>query len=121
MIKKCLLFGSHVFILVLNIINENWGVDLVHDKRHRAWLRRTFDWLKGYDPSRLVVDNSPLYPSFHLKTDIADYHFYAAIPDSRKAWNSFVDDLAARGRARPAASIPRIKIIFLERARRVGA
>lgn len=87
----------HPSIVIWTIINENWGVDLVHDKRHRAWLRRTFDWLKGYDPSRLVVDNSPLYPSFHLKTDIADYHFYAAIPDSRKAWNSSVDDLAARG------------------------
>ncbi len=86
----------HPSIVIWTIINENWGVDLVHDRRHRAWLKKTFDWLKAYDPSRLVVDNSPLHPSFHLKSDIADYHYYAAIPDSRKSWDDFVDKLAAR-------------------------
>ncbi len=101
--KEALLKGMvdrdhhHPSIVIWTIINENWGVDLVHDRRHRAWLKRTFDWLKSYDTSRLVVDNSPLHPSFHLKSDIADYHFYAAIPDSRKAWDTFVDELAARG------------------------
>lgn len=87
----------HPSIVIWTIINENWGVDLVHDSGHRTWLKRTYDWLKAYDPSRLVVDNSPLYPSFHVKSDIADYHFYAAIPDSRQAWDEFVARLAARG------------------------
>jgi hypothetical protein len=101
--KEALLKGlvdrdrHHPSIVIWTIINENWGVDLVHDQTHRAWLKRTFDWLKNYDTTRLVVDNSPLYPSFHLKTDIADYHFYAAIPDSRALWDKFVDDLADRG------------------------
>lgn len=89
--------GHHPSIVIWTIINENWGVDLVHDRSHRAWLKRTYEWLKRYDPSRLVVDNSPLYPSFHLKSDIADYHFYSAIPDSRAAWDEFVEQLVSRG------------------------
>jgi hypothetical protein len=88
--------GNHPSIVIWTIVNENWGVDLVHDPDHRAWLKRTFHWLKRYDPTRLVVDNSPLAPSFHVESDIADYHFYAAIPDSRHDWDRFVDDLAAR-------------------------
>ena len=88
--------GDHPSIIIWTIINENWGVDLVHDAEHRAWLKRTYHWLKSYDPTRLVVDNSPLAPSFHVQTDIADYHFYAAIPDSRTAWDGFVEDLASR-------------------------
>lgn len=89
--------GHHPSIVIWTIINENWGVDLVNDAEHRAWLKRTYHWLKAYDPSRLVVDNSPLSPSFHVETDIADYHFYAAIPDSRRAWDDFVERLAGRG------------------------
>jgi hypothetical protein len=88
--------GNHPSIIIWTIINENWGVDLVHDADHRAWLKRTFHWLKGYDPTRLVVDNSPLAPSFHVETDIADYHFYAAYPDNRRAWDAFVDELSSR-------------------------
>ena len=59
--------GNHPSIVIWTIINENWGVDLVHDADHRAWLKRTFAWLKAYDPTRLVVDNSPLAPSFHVE------------------------------------------------------
>ena len=77
--------GNHPSIIIWTIINENWGVDLVNDADHRDWLKRTFAWLKAYDPTRLVVDNSPLAPSFHVESDIADYHFYAAYPDHRRA------------------------------------
>jgi len=31
--------GNHPSIVCWTIINENWGVDLVHDAEHRAWLR----------------------------------------------------------------------------------
>ncbi|WP_424361396.1 glycoside hydrolase family 2 protein [Methylocystis parvus] len=89
--------GNHPSIFCWTLINENWGVDLVHDAKHRAWLRRLYLWLKAYDPTRLVVDNSPLAPSFHVQSDLADYHFYAAIPDSRHDWDRFVDALADRG------------------------
>ena len=88
--------GNHPSIVIWTIINENWGVDLVHDPEHRAWVRQTYHWLKSYDPTRLVVDNSPIAPSFHIETDIADYHFYAGIPDHRAMWDAFVDDLASR-------------------------
>jgi hypothetical protein len=88
--------GNHPSIICWTIINENWGADLVHDPKHREWLRKTYAWLKSYDPGRLVVDNSPLAPSFHVETDIADYHFYAALPDSRADWDRFVDELAGR-------------------------
>jgi hypothetical protein len=88
--------GNHPSIICWTIINENWGVDLVHDANDRAWLTRTYDWLKAYDPTRLVVDNSALAPSFHVKTDLADFHFYAAIPDSRHLWDRFVEELAGR-------------------------
>ena len=87
---------NHPSIIIWTIINENWGVDLVNDADHRDWLKRTFAWLKAYDPTRLVVDNSPLAPSFHVESDIADYHFYAAIPDHRDEWDQFVDELANR-------------------------
>lgn len=89
--------GNHPSIFCWTLINENWGVDLVHDAKHRAWLRRLYLWLKAYDPTRLVVDNSPLAPSFHVQSDLADYHFYAAIPDSRHDWDRFIDALASRG------------------------
>ena len=87
---------NHPSIVIWTIINENWGVDLVHDLDHREWLKRSFAWLKAYDPTRLVVDNSPLAPSFHVESDIADYHFYAAIPDHRDEWDKFVDELSSR-------------------------
>ncbi len=87
---------NHPSIIIWTIINENWGVDLVNDADHRDWLKRTFAWLKAYDPLRLVVDNSPLAPSFHVESDIADYHFYAAIPDHRDEWDQFVDELSSR-------------------------
>ena len=87
---------NHPSIIIWTIINENWGVDLVNDADHRDWLKRTFAWLKAYDPLRLVVDNSPLAPSFHVESDIADYHFYAAFPDHRDEWDQFVDELSNR-------------------------
>jgi hypothetical protein len=87
---------NHPSIICWTIINENWGLDLVNDEDDRAWLKRTFGWLKSYDPTRLVVDNSPLAPSFHVASDLADYHFYAAIPDSRAKWDRFVEELAGR-------------------------
>jgi hypothetical protein len=87
---------NHPSIIIWTIINENWGVDLVNDADHRDWLKRTFAWLKAYDPTRLVVDNSPLAPSFHVESDIADYHFYAAYPDHREQWDQFVEELSNR-------------------------
>ena len=89
--------GNHPSIVCWTIINENWGTDLVHNPEHRAWVNRTYHWLKRTDPTRLVVDNSPLAPSFHVESDLIDYHFYTHVPDHRGAWDEFVDRLASRG------------------------
>ncbi len=91
--------GNHPSIICWTIINENWGTDLVHNQEHRDWVNRTYTWLKAFDPTRLVVDNSPLWPSFHVQSDIEDYHFYAAIPDHRGSWDGFVERMANRREA----------------------
>jgi Glycosyl hydrolases family 2, sugar binding domain/Glycosyl hydrolases family 2, TIM barrel domain len=90
--------GSHPSIVAWTIINENWGTDLGNSARDRRWLRATADWLKASDPSRLVVDNSACETfdgsSFHLRTDLADYHAYRSMPDGMARWRSLVDELA---------------------------
>jgi Glycosyl hydrolases family 2, sugar binding domain/Glycosyl hydrolases family 2/Glycosyl hydrolases family 2, TIM barrel domain len=88
--------SNHPSIFCWTILNENWGTDLVHSAEDRAWLRRTADWLKAADPDRLVVDNSPIAPSFHVRSDLEDCHFYAALPDHRRSWDGFVQALASR-------------------------
>jgi hypothetical protein len=88
--------GHHPSIIAWTIINENWGMDLVNDPAHQAWLVDTYQWLKNLDPTRLVIDNSPCEPNFHIQTDVEDYHFYRAIPDHRKEWDQFVRSFASR-------------------------
>lgn len=88
--------GHHPSIIAWTIINENWGTDLVHNPAHRAWLKTTYHWLKALDPTRLVVDNSPCWPNFHVQTDIEDYHYYRAMPDRRRQWDDFVTAFANR-------------------------
>jgi hypothetical protein len=88
--------GHHPSIIIWTIINEDWGTDLVNEDSHRRWLQETYHWLKALDPSRLVVDNSPCYPNFHIESDIDDYHFYRGLPDQRQEWDEFVEQFAAR-------------------------
>ena len=88
--------GHHPSIIAWTIINEDWGTDLVHDAAHRAWLHDAYQWLKALDPTRLIVDNSPCWPNFHIETDLEDYHRYQAIPDHRDAWDEFVTAFANR-------------------------
>lgn len=88
--------GSHPSIVAWTVINEEWGVDLRHSARDRRWLRRTADWLKTLDPSRLVVDNSACEPTFHLRTDLADFHAYRSMPDGAARWRALVTDFARR-------------------------
>jgi hypothetical protein len=87
---------NHPSIIAWTIINEDWGTELVHIGEHRAWLKDTYRWLKELDPTRLVVDNSPCWPNFHLQTDLEDYHHYRAIPDHRGEWDEFVSAFASR-------------------------
>jgi hypothetical protein len=88
--------GNHPSIIIWTIINENWGMDLLNDQSHRDWLKDTYRWLKALDPTRLVIDNSPCLPNFHIQSDLEDFHFYRAIPDQRKEWDQFVQEFASR-------------------------
>jgi hypothetical protein len=88
--------GHHPSIIIWTIINEDWGTDLVNNASHRKWLKETYHWLKALDPTRLVVDNSPCAPNFHIQSDIDDYHFYRGLPDQRREWDEFIHKFASR-------------------------
>jgi hypothetical protein len=94
------LAGDHPSVVIWTIINEDWGTDLRQSAEDRAWLRRTSAWLRARDPDRLVVDNSPCPapggPNFHVDTDLADFHRYAAMPDAAPRWREQMAELATR-------------------------
>ena len=50
---------NHPSVIIWTIINEGWGVDLVNREYDRGWLKQMYHYVKGLDPTRLVVDNSP--------------------------------------------------------------
>jgi len=87
--------GNHPSIIAWTIINEDWGTRVYESAEHRQWLKDTYDWLKGEDPARLVVDNSACIPNFHVKTDINDYHYYRSIPERREEWEKLTEEFAA--------------------------
>jgi hypothetical protein len=92
--------GNHPSIIAWTIINEDWGTDLRYEARDRLWLRRMVDWLRGLDPTRLIVDNSacdtPTTPNFHLQSDLADFHTYFVSPDNANRWATWVEEYARR-------------------------
>ena len=92
--------GAHPSVVIWTIINEDWGTDVRGSARDRRWLRRAAWRLRTRDPARLVVDNSPCPapggPNFHLDTDLADFHVYAAMPDAAARWRDQMAELAER-------------------------
>lgn len=86
---------NHPSIIAWTIINEDWGTRLVENAEHRQWLKDTYDWLKGEDPTRLVVDNSACFPNFHVKTDLNDFHYYRSVPERRQEWDDLTAQFAA--------------------------
>ena len=91
--------GNHPSVVIWTIINEDWGTRLRYERRDRQWLRRTYDWLKRLDPTRLVVDNSACEtsetPNFHVRSDLADFHVYFG-PDNAVRWRNMIADFARR-------------------------
>ena len=87
---------NHPSLICWSIVNEDWGTKLTTSAADRAWLCETFDRVKAWDPHRLVVDNSPCAPNFHVKSDLDDYHFYVSIPDHADKWTSVIQDFATR-------------------------
>ena len=49
----------------------------------------------------------PAAPNFHVETDLDDFHFYAALPDHRPAWDGFATSFADRARAPSARTATR--------------
>jgi hypothetical protein len=86
---------NHPSLAVLSLVNESWGVDLAQPEQ-RAWLLGFVERAKEKSPGWLVVDNSACWGNFHLRTDLADWHTYWAIPENRHRFDQTVDDLAAR-------------------------
>jgi Glycosyl hydrolases family 2, sugar binding domain/Glycosyl hydrolases family 2, TIM barrel domain len=98
---------NHPSLVILSVINESWGIDQTNPE-HRAWLLDAFDQVKGFAGDRLVVDNSACFNNFHLKSDLDDYHFYAAMPDERARWSEWVRQFAARPKWSYGAELPPI-------------
>ena len=68
---------NHPSIILWCPYNETWGLEfsLQHDRSMQDWVSQLYDELKAMDPRRLVVDNSGWS---HVKTDLADFHYYTA-------------------------------------------
>lgn len=86
---------NHPSIIAVSLINESWGVDL-KQAADRQWLKDFSAEARRMVPGWLVEDNSACCDNFHLATDIADFHDYAAIPDAAADFDRFVADLATR-------------------------
>ncbi len=82
---------NHPSVIAWSVANESWGLDLVGSAEDREWLRETARLTHDLDPSRLVIDNSPCAPNFHVETDVNDVHVYAALPDHSERWEGFLD------------------------------
>jgi len=86
----------HPSVVVWSIANEAWGYDLVGNSEHRAWLSDLYRRTKAQVHDRLIVDNSPCLPNFHIETDVEDFHFYAVIPEMRQRWDDFLEAFSNR-------------------------
>jgi hypothetical protein len=91
---------NHPSLVIRTLVNEDWGTALPFSAADRRWVAGLYDRCKRLDPTRLVVDNSPSAapwgPSFHVKSDIDDFHLYATIPEGAAIFAEAVADLALR-------------------------
>jgi hypothetical protein len=79
---------NHPSIVIWSPYNESWGLEFRSDADIQDWMVTTYDQIKAWDPTRLVVDNSGWR---HVKTDIADSHKYTEFADE---WRETVTTLA---------------------------
>jgi hypothetical protein len=91
---------NHPSVVIRTLVNEDWGTALALRAADRAWLTDLYERAKALDPGRLVVDNSPSSApwgtSFHVASDIDDFHLYATIPDQAATFDDAIADLALR-------------------------
>jgi Glycosyl hydrolases family 2, sugar binding domain/Glycosyl hydrolases family 2/Glycosyl hydrolases family 2, TIM barrel domain len=88
---------NHPSIVIQSVINESWGADLKHEDQRR-WLRAAYERAKKLTAplGRLIVDNSACCDSFHIKSDLDDFHQYYSIPDHHAQWDKWTADFASR-------------------------
>jgi hypothetical protein len=86
---------NHPSIIIWTVINESWGIDLT-DPEQRAWLAKTYDFLRQLDPTRLVVGNSACRENYQVVTDVEDFHNYYDMPDHYRKWRSWVRNFSGR-------------------------
>ncbi|MFN8419958.1 MAG: glycoside hydrolase family 2 TIM barrel-domain containing protein [Anaerolineae bacterium] len=79
---------NHPSIVIWSPYNESWGLEFRSDTAIQEWMVTSYDQIKAWDPTRLVVDNSGWR---HVKTDIADSHKYT---DDRSEWRGVMTLLA---------------------------
>jgi hypothetical protein len=91
---------NHPSVVIRTLVNEDWGTALALRAADRGWLTELYERATALDPGRLVVDNSPSSApwgtSFHVASDIDDFHLYATIPDQAATFDDAVADLALR-------------------------
>lgn len=82
---------NHPSILIWSIYNEEWGLewDLANDPVKQKHVEEMYHYVKAFDPTRLICDNSGWT---HVKTDINDHHRYFVCPDQLEDWQKDLDD-----------------------------
>jgi len=91
---------NHPSLIIWTIVNEDWGTLIPLRAEDRAWLSEMYDLCKRLDPTRLAVDNSacaaPWGTSYHVKTDLNDYHWYNNIPEKTYVWSAVIEEFSMR-------------------------
>ena len=91
---------NHPSLVIWTMVNEDWGTALPLSAADREWAAYMYDFCKGLDPTRLVVDNSacahPWGPNVHVKSDIDDFHIYANIPDGARSFAQTIEQFGLR-------------------------
>jgi hypothetical protein len=89
--------ANHPSLIAWTIVNEGWGTDLATSAEDRGWLAEVHDRGRHLDPTRLWVDNSACPPTFHVRTDMNDFHLYRSVPDQLRSWRAWTAAWAADG------------------------
>ena len=89
-------------VVVWSLYNEEWGIgnpqgldeetSLWEDETKQGYLADLYEEAKGWDPTRLVCDNSGWA---HVATDVNDYHRYFVSPDRAAAWAADIDAMTS--------------------------
>lgn len=89
-------YRHHPSILIWTLINEGWGLELKEMPEDRQWLIEQYDELKPKLAGALFVDNSACGNTYHMKSDIDDYHWYHAWPEEKAEWEQITTEFTDR-------------------------